>query len=210
MDGPVTPAVKADAAQERTIPKTPKIKPDMSDPTTTAELVKKLAKRRLHHDQAAGELAPLFGLGDDLLAKTRTQCLFSHAALNEAFHEFDEKFVNGDWELPLPEWQRASRLALEQRPDADCAKPTYPDLDVHAHWDVNDHYAWVMTRVMTDIKTPSKHSLLLYWVRDAGIENGFWVLFHTLMYLHLEKMRENKRNAPLKARLMRSLSTARK
>jgi hypothetical protein len=130
--------------------------------------------------------------------------------LNEAFDKFQQQFISGTWGLPLPEWQHVLQLALRHVTDPEWTKVDYPDPDVYFTWDVNYHYAKFLTRVMSSLRAPHNSSLLLFWVRDAEIEIGFWVLFHTLMYLQLERMRENERSAPWKSRFLRRLSLARK
>ncbi|KAI0126771.1 hypothetical protein BJ170DRAFT_629938 [Xylariales sp. AK1849] len=187
-----------------------KIEPDKSHPANTADFVKKLARRSLDHDQVAVKMAPVFGLGNSVLAATRAKCLFSFFLPNipdGAFQPFNEKFIFGNWGLPLPEWQLVLDLAIEHQSHPEWIPLDYPqDPKVYAYWDVNHHYARFLTRVMSEIRAPSNFKHLVFWVRDADIENGFWVLFLTLMYLHLEQERENERCAPLGQRIMRRLS----
>ncbi|KAK8064296.1 hypothetical protein PG996_008948 [Apiospora saccharicola] len=82
-------------------------------------------------------------------------------------------------------------------------RPEYPDLHTLGGWDVNYHYARFVARVLAVVRDPSDAgSQLVHWVRDAKAEDAWWVLFHALLYLQFETMRERIRNAPLRHRIM--------
>ncbi|ORY55846.1 uncharacterized protein BCR38DRAFT_414705 [Pseudomassariella vexata] len=182
------------------------IHPDTSSPTETAQRIRIIVNRHLTDlDKVAAELAPSFGLGSDLLAQQRAQFLFAYPGLHRAFDEFDNRYIAGGYDLPLPEWHLVLPLVHKHVDNPKWARLVYPD---YRRWDVNSHYARFIERVMSEIhdRTEKKRCNLVFWVRTAGRDDAYWVLFHALMYLHLARMLDNQRNSPLKERIKRLLS----
>ncbi|KAK6815696.1 hypothetical protein PG987_016462 [Apiospora arundinis] len=211
--------------------------PDKELPAHTAEKIRKIAKKRLaDHDKAAAELAPLLGLGDDLLASQRAACLFQHRGFRQGVEAFERKFL--DFEgltAALPEWRIVYRMVLPTSDSDDngsssrgvrggghrhvLTRPEYPDIHTLGGWDVNFHYARFVARTLAVIVVGDRDrgqlppagagdgataptSQLVHWVRDAEPEDAWWVLFHALLYLQLETMRDRARSAPLRHRIL--------
>ncbi|KAK6840772.1 hypothetical protein PG995_015982 [Apiospora arundinis] len=202
--------------------------PDKELPAHTVEKIRKIAKKRLaDHDKAAAELAPLLGLGDDLLASQRAACLFQHRGFRQGVEAFERKFL--DFEgltAALPEWRIVHRMVLPTSDSDDngsssrgarggghrhvLTRPEYPDIHTLGGWDVNFHYARFVARTLAVIggpqppagAAPAPASQLVHWVRDAEPEDAWWVLFHALLYLQLETMRDQARSAPLRHRIL--------
>ncbi|KAK8057983.1 hypothetical protein PG994_008431 [Apiospora phragmitis] len=119
---------------------------------------------------------------------------------------------------PLPEWRLVHKMVLptalssasfsSSSSGVDAAvwtRPEYPDFKTQGGWDVNFHYARFVARVRAVVRDPEAGAgsqSLVHWVRDAAAEDAWWVLFHALLYLQLETMRERARNAPLGRRLL--------
>lgn len=187
------------------------LRPDKDLSEHTAENVRKIAKKRLpDHDKVAAELAPLLGLGSDLLAAQRAACLFKHRGFLEGVAAFEAKYLDAEGlNAPLPEWRLVYQMLLPTISekgvgDADVwTRPEYPDLHTLGGWDVNYHYARFVARVLAMVRDEPTGSQLVHWVRDAAEPaDAWWVLFHALLYLQLETMRERTRNAPLRQRIM--------
>ncbi|KAK8113580.1 hypothetical protein PG984_014106 [Apiospora sp. TS-2023a] len=205
------------------------LRPDKDLPEHTADKVRKLAKKRVpDHDKVAAELAPLLGLGNDLLASQRAACLFKHRGFLEGVAAFETKYLDAEGlNAPLPEWRLVYQMLLPTRTWSSSSsssssslpaaaaplekkgvvevwtRPEYPDLHTLGGWDVNYHYARFVARTLAVIRDPEEMgSQLVHWVRDAKSEDAWWVLFHALLYLQLETMRERVRNAPLRHRIM--------
>ncbi|KAK7936151.1 hypothetical protein PG985_001646 [Apiospora marii] len=181
------------------------LRPNKELPDHTAEKVRKLAKKRLpDHDKVAAELAPLLGLGKGLLATQRAASLFQHRGFRAGVAAFEAKYLDTEGlKAPLPEWRLVWHLL----------RPTYPDLHTLGGWDVNYHYARFVARVLATTTTRERRdpasgagagsrSQLIHWVRDAAPEDAWWALFHALLYLQLETMRDRFRQAPLRHRIM--------
>ncbi|KAK8099803.1 hypothetical protein PG999_010177 [Apiospora kogelbergensis] len=190
--------------------------PDKDLPAHTAEKIRIIAKKRLpDHDKVAAELAPLIGLGKNLLASQRAACLFKHRGFLRGVAAFKSKFLDSEGlNAALPEWRIVYRILLPTAPTSSdsssssslahvLTRPEYPDLRAMGGWDVNFHYGRFVARVLAVIGDPADAgSQLVHWVRDAGPEDAWWVLFHALMYLQLETMCDRFRNAPLRRRVM--------
>ncbi|KAH9989370.1 hypothetical protein F4779DRAFT_610505 [Xylariaceae sp. FL0662B] len=175
------------------------LKPSKDNPTQAQDQVRRIYKKKLpHFDVAGAELAPIFGLGDSLLAKLRAQSLFKEAAFLDVFVEFADSYLQGRWDMPVGEWHSV----LEQvRSHGQDASWTEKDVAGSTNWDVHQFYAHSIIRAMHLIKNPVKLKLLVFWLRDAELEDAYWVLFHALVYLQLETMRDYKHHAPAKDRI---------
>ncbi|KAK7963361.1 hypothetical protein PG988_010335 [Apiospora saccharicola] len=233
---PSTPSPKPDEVSDRRRPPALKnssmLRPDKNLPEHTADKVRKIAKKRLpDHDKVAAELAPLLGLGNDLLASQRAACLFKHRGVLEGVAAFESKYLDAEGlNAPLPEWRLVCQMLLPTRTWSSSSsssssspptptptreplekkgvvevwtRPEYPDLHTLGGWDVNYHYARFVARTLAVVRDPLEGgSQLVHWVRDAKAEDAWWVLFHALLYLQFETMRERIRNAPLRQRIM--------
>ncbi len=175
------------------------LKPDKESPAEAEKQVRDIVKMKYpDYDKAAVALAPLFGLGSDLIAGQRAQGLFKHRPFLETFSEFAESCLEGRWDVPVGDWvevRRATRSYDDSSGSSQSPGPKKQD------WDVNDHYAYYLGKAMYDIRQPTKPTHLVYWVKEADIEDGYWILFHAFMYLQLEIMREFRRRAPIKDRI---------
>ncbi|KAI1375410.1 hypothetical protein F4677DRAFT_446492 [Hypoxylon crocopeplum] len=186
-----------------------KIYPSMDNPEETKKEVRRIYKKKLPHlDAASGELAPIFGLGDDLVAKQRAQGLFKHPVLAIAFLEFADKFLRGRWNLPVGDWDVVYELVKVRKDDAAMAQDVCPN---QYAWDVNCFYVRFIVRALHGIREPTKNTTqLVYWLRDAELYKASWVLFHALIYLQLEMMRDHKKHAPMKDRISHFLGREQK
>ncbi|KAI1104587.1 hypothetical protein F4804DRAFT_351855 [Jackrogersella minutella] len=178
-------------------------KPSMENPEETKNKVRQIYKKpQPHLDAAAGELAPIFGLGDDLLARTRAQCLFVHRGFKDTFAEFCHNYVQGRWDLPIGEWGAVHKLVHRRNKNAEWAEEVGPD---HKDWDVNDFYSRFVIRAFHRIKEDK--TALVFWLKEAQLCDAAWVLMHALMYLQLVMMRDCKEDAPMKARITHFIDT---
>ncbi|KAK8013098.1 hypothetical protein PG991_010473 [Apiospora marii] len=200
------------------------LRPYKDLPDHTAEKVRRIAKKRLpDHDKVAAELAPLLGLGKGPLATQRAASLFQHRGFRAGVAAFEAKYLDAEGlKAPLPEWRlvwhllrpttsTASPPPLEKGVVEVWTRPEYPDLHTLGGWDVNYHYARFVARVLATTTTRERdpagagagsRSQLVHWVRDAKPEDAWWALFHALLYLQLETMRDRLRQAPLRHRIM--------
>ncbi|KAI1772645.1 hypothetical protein F4818DRAFT_425030 [Hypoxylon cercidicola] len=178
-----------------------KLEPSDGTAEEAKRQVYEVYKKKLpHFDAASGELAPIFGLGDDLLAKQRAQGLFKHPAFLDAYVEFAESYLEGRWDLPVGGWSAVHKLFHIHKRDPDWSGPGgCPD---RAGWDVNHFYARFVIRSLHGIKQPSESAgHLAWWLQDASSCDACFVLLHALMYLQLETMRDYKKHAPAKDRI---------
>lgn len=222
---PSTPSPKPDEASGRRRSPTLKstiLRPDMGLPDHTAEKVRRIAKKRLpDHDQVAAELAPLLGLGRGLLPTQRAAWLFAHRGFREGVAAFAAQYLDAAglgaprpewrlvWQLLRPTTSTASPPPLERGVAEVWARPAYPDLHALGGWDVNYHYARFVARVLATVRDPAgAGSQLVHWLRDAEPEAAWWVLFHALLYLQLEMMRDRFRSAPLRHKIMAVLRSS--
>lgn len=174
--------------------------------TRTTAFVRELARRtKLDHDQAAREMAPLFGLGKDVLAVQRARCLFLFLKRSEALTLFEKHYVASGWGLATPEWRAVLDLAHEHREDAPWCALAYPDAAVTGAWEVQHHYAKFIVHIIHAVDGPDskKKMQLVSWLRDRPEAEKFWTLYHTLMYFQLDRERDNM---PLRERILRRLS----
>ncbi|KAI0178576.1 hypothetical protein GGR52DRAFT_532664 [Hypoxylon sp. FL1284] len=147
---------------------------------------------------ASGELAPVFGLGDDSVAKQRAQGLFKHAAFLDAYAEFTEGYLRGRWDLPVGGWREVHRLFHRHRKG-----PSWSDADAvldRAAWNVDHYYARFVIRCLDAILQEQEQNSAS-WLQEATVCDGCFVLLHALMYLQLETMRDYKKHAPAKDRI---------
>ncbi|KAI6086664.1 hypothetical protein F4821DRAFT_237715 [Hypoxylon rubiginosum] len=157
-----------------------------------------------HLDAAAGELAPVFGLGDDLLAKQRAQGLFKHPAFTDAYVEFAEAYLEGRWDLPVGDWLALHKLVWKYKKNPDWSRPDIcPD---RSGWDVNHFYARFVLRVLDAIKKDDALKMA-FWLKDASVCDAIFVLLFALMYMQLETMRDYKKQAPAKDRISHVVGT---
>ncbi|KAI5861485.1 hypothetical protein GGS23DRAFT_612050 [Durotheca rogersii] len=179
-------------------------------------------KKPPHLDAAAGELAAVFGLceeaGADLLSRQRACNLLAHPAVERAFIEFGERHLVGrrwGWEAPTGQWQAAHDAVHARSRDAGFAATVLPArlAAEAAAWDVDTQYARFVLRCYAELGGSGAAEVgagekrrggeLAYWVRDATLCDAAWVLFHTLLYLQLEAMRDSRRHAPTRDRVGR-------
>ncbi|KAI2626013.1 hypothetical protein GGS26DRAFT_187720 [Hypomontagnella submonticulosa] len=171
------------------------LRPSEDDPEETKNQVKLISKKHPNPDVAAGDLAPIFGLGEGLLAKQRAQALFNHPEFLTAFRDFDNNYIRRKWDLPLGEWVEVRELVREGMGWASGES---------RRRDVNYYYARFVMQTLRGINQSGKSpTQLAYWLRDGELCDQTWVLMHALMYFQLRAMREFKRMAPLKDRITR-------
>ncbi|RYP56265.1 hypothetical protein DL771_012052 [Monosporascus sp. 5C6A] len=179
------------------------LRPKKESPAEAETQIRYIVKMQYtDQDKAATALAPVFGLGADLIAGQRAQGLFKHRAFLEAFSEFADSCLEGRWDVPVADWFEVMKILGAQDKDSG---PTESGASKGQSRNVNDYYARFLSSVMHDIRHPAKSTHLVYWVKEAGMEDGYWVLFHALMYLQLETMWDYRRHAPLKQRISHML-----
>ncbi|KAL7620669.1 hypothetical protein AAE478_009664 [Parahypoxylon ruwenzoriense] len=180
--------------------------PPKDFPDEAKDQVLAIYKKKLPHlDVASGSLAPILGLGSEFIGSLRAQNLFKHAAIADAFVEFADNYLEGRWDQPVGEWQAAHDLAHGRSRDASWVEKACPD---RKGWDVNHHYARFILRCFHEIKQPSqgrKH--LVYWLKEATLCDASWVLFHALLFLQLEAMRDYRKHAPARDRINHFIAT---
>ncbi|KAI1761759.1 hypothetical protein GGR53DRAFT_533220 [Hypoxylon sp. FL1150] len=159
-------------------------------------------KKHPHFDAAAGELAPIFGLGDDLLAVQRAQGLFKHPAFADAYVEFAEAYLEGRWDRPVGEWSAVHKLVHDHKKDPDWRRSD--DL-ARAGWNVNHFYARFVLRLLDGIRENTVH--MTWWLEDASVCDAAFVVSFALMYVQLETMRDNRKHAPAKDRINHVVGT---
>ncbi|KAI0106753.1 hypothetical protein F4814DRAFT_69331 [Daldinia grandis] len=174
--------------------------PWMDDPEEIKNEVRLVYKQKLPHlDVVAGELAPLLGLGDGLIAKQRMQNLFTHPVLLDAFVEFAETYLEGDWDLPVGEWVAVHKIAHAHANDASWGLDTPPSRE---DWDVNHFYARFILRTLAKLRNPDDAPRnLAYWLGEANPCDATWLLMHVLMYMQWDAMRDYRKHAPVKDRI---------
>ena len=184
------------------------LKPDKDAPEEAEKKVRSIIKLKYpDYDKAAAALAPVFGLGSDLLAGQRAQGLFRYKPFFQPFAEFADSCLEGRWDVPVASWDIVLQIlrARENEDGAGKARVvSSPDPDPvpdKSQWTVNEHYAHFIRQVMQAIRSPIVSKSMVYWIAAASTEDAYWVLFHGLMYLHLDAMRENRRHAPIKDRI---------
>ncbi|KAI0383495.1 hypothetical protein F5Y04DRAFT_278672 [Hypomontagnella monticulosa] len=174
-------------------------RPFKDDPERTKNQLKLIYRKHSNLDVAAGDLAPIFGLGEGLLAKQRAQALFSHPEFLAASREFEEDYIRRRWDLPLGEWAKVYKLVHGCSKNGGGIRDLGPETQV---WDVNHFYARFVMRAIHGINSLNKSATQLgYWLREAELSDQIWVLTHALMYLQLQIMREFKSMAPFKDRV---------
>ncbi|RYP83375.1 hypothetical protein DL770_005395 [Monosporascus sp. CRB-9-2] len=196
-------------ARVETVPKGDKkghrvLRPKKESPAEAETQIRFIVKMRYpDHDKAAAALAPVFGLGSDLIAGQRAQGPFKHRAFRDAFSEFADTCLEGRWDIPVADW--FEMLKILGAHDKDSGSTESGASKGQQSENVNGYYARFLSSVMHGIRNPAKSTHLVYWVKEAGMEDGYWVLFHALMYLQLEAMRGYRRHASFKQRISRML-----
>lgn len=171
------------------------LRPNKDAPKEAEQIVRTIVKLKFpDYGKAAVALAPVFGLGSDLLAGQRAQGLFTYRPFLEAFGDWAESCLEGRWDVPVAGWFAV--LGILRSRNEEPGPP--PDKQ---QWDMNDHYAHFIRNAMHDIRHPDMKSYIVYWIQICDIEDGWWVLFHALMYLQLDTMRFYKHRAPIKDRI---------
>ncbi|KAI1401457.1 hypothetical protein F4819DRAFT_508483 [Hypoxylon fuscum] len=185
---------------------TQRVNPSKDKPEEAKNQVYQIYKKKLpNFEHASGELAPIFGLGNDLIAKQRAQSLFKHPSVLDAYAEFTESYLEGRWDLAVGDWEPVHSLFHDGNRNADWGKDVCPD---RAGWSVNHYYARFIIRSLYGIRQPRKHiTHMVFWLKEANLCNACWVLMHALMYLQLETMRDYKKHAPAKDRISHTIGT---
>lgn len=178
------------------------LQPNKESPAETENQVRTIVKSKYSdYDKVAVALAPIFGLGSDLIAGQRAQGLFKHRPFLEAFSDFADVCLEGRWDVPVASWAEVMKAVPSGRGTSKELSDWLKLRLKGQHRDVNDHYACFLVRAMHDIRHPTTPTQLVYWIKEADMEDGYWVLFHALMYLQLEAMREYRCRAPIKDRI---------
>ncbi|KAI1119246.1 hypothetical protein F5Y14DRAFT_446459 [Nemania sp. NC0429] len=178
-------------------------RPVKTHPDETATLVRRIFK----HDQtmvenAAGHLAPLFGLGPtsafDLVARSRAQAIFVCPEITKPLEEFRLRYTRDSWDLPLASWAPTLALVNEFKGDKAWLESPSPT-SVKAS--PEHHYARFLIRVLAELEGYDTQSFrsryMLKWLRQADCEEDVvWVFFYALMYLQLVAMHFNRAKAP--------------
>ncbi|KAI1484648.1 hypothetical protein F5X96DRAFT_425603 [Biscogniauxia mediterranea] len=180
-----------------------RLNPCKDNPAEAERHVRRVFKMKPNNlDLAATELAPLYGLGAgstfDVVARGKAQAVFVCPELHDYFGEFAMLYLGGEWSVPLAEWQGTMELVRKHQDDPVWNQercPCKPD------WGAGHYYARFLILTMHAIRNPSKSTQLLHWMRDADLEDAYWVLFHALMYLQLETMQLNRECAPFSDRV---------
>ncbi|KAH9903817.1 hypothetical protein F4778DRAFT_781196 [Xylariomycetidae sp. FL2044] len=178
--------------------------PDMDHAAEAAESVRRIFKMRCPHlDNASSHLLHVYGLEPGLLSEMRAQSVFKHPAMIDLFAEFKMYFLQGRWDVPVAEWESAIEVVRLHEADT-LWKQSLRTLDT-SRWEERHFYAHFMIRAMEAIQNPKSHTRLLHWIRETELVRGYWVLFHAVMFLQLEAMRDHRRHAPIKDRIQHVL-----
>jgi hypothetical protein len=172
----------------------------------STEFVKKLARRtNLDHDQVAREMAPFFGLGQDVLAVQRARCLFLYLKRSEALALFSEHYIAGGWGHAIPEWRAVLGVAREHLDDPAWCALAYPNAEITAEWEVQHHYAKFIVYMIKSVggRENRKNVQLVQWLSGRPDPEKFWTLFHALMYFQLDQETDNM---PRSERIIRQLA----
>ena len=165
------------------------------------------------YGKAAVALAPVFGLGYDPLAGQRAQGLFRWKPFLEPFAEFADSCLEGRWDVPVGNWAAVLQnvrafagtgpaIVLSFGSGELKIQPLNPGSEPDKTlWDVNEHYAYFIHQVIQSVRSPVVSTALVHWITNASHDDGYWVLFHGQMYLHLDAMNNYKRHAPVKDRI---------
>lgn len=197
----ISTKVAVEEAVERLVHHTPRISPDKSNPTETAKFVAQLANDGLSISQAAPALAQIFGLPDSsTLNQMRVACLFTYPALLTAFDKTDAWFIEGRWGLKLPLWIVA--LQAQSGYVRDFEPNFYNERTTDEEWDVSEHSSWFVNRVGMHIFASSETCELVHWVRNAGLKDTYWILFHAFLFLFVSKMREYEKGATVRKKIL--------
>ncbi|KAI1500267.1 hypothetical protein F5X99DRAFT_429910 [Biscogniauxia marginata] len=183
--------------------KVSRLDPYKDNPAEAEKQVRRVFKMRpVNLDLAATELAPLYGLGDgatfDVVARGKAQAVFVCPELHDHFGEFAILYLAGEWSVPVADWRETIGLVRKHQNDQVWKQERCPS---RPNWGANHYYARFLILTMHAIRNPDKSTQLLYWMRDADLEDGYWVLFHALMYLQLETMQLNREHAPFSDRV---------
>lgn len=169
----------------------------------SSDIVKNIVQRKLDHDQAAQELAPLFGLGRGVLAAQKVKCLFLYIEQTGVFNEFDRKHIDNKCDLTIPEWGPVHDLVTKYLDTPGQSNQSDQEFNIPASQDARYHYADFITAILVDTKRNVTGTSLLAWLGANDFDDNVWILFHMLLYLHLDRERCNR---SLGARLMRRLT----
>ncbi|KAI1091817.1 hypothetical protein F5B19DRAFT_249708 [Rostrohypoxylon terebratum] len=171
--------------------------PYMDEPAQTRHDVKQIFRKKpANIEMASRALAPIFGLGDGFLAQQRAQTLFTHPAFRESFSDFKHNYLRGQWDAPIADYMDVHELAHKFEKNPETYESKLPDC---ADWTAEHHYTRFALRAWHGIK--ESKLALAGWLKDVELCTAMFVLFHALMYLQLETMRDYKREAPMKHRI---------
>ncbi|KAI5917243.1 hypothetical protein F4810DRAFT_705041 [Camillea tinctor] len=180
-----------------------RLSPCKDNPAEAEKQVRRVFKMKPNNlDLAAAELAPLFGFGAgstfDVVARGKAQAVFVCPELHDYFGEFAILYLGGEWSMPVAEWQETIELVRKNQDN-----PAWKEerCSCKPGWTASQFYARFLILTMHAIRNPAKSTQLLHWMRDADLEDGYWVLFHALMYLQLETMQLNRECAPFSDRV---------
>ncbi|XXH03064.1 hypothetical protein Hte_009454 [Hypoxylon texense] len=201
--------------------KFPNVEPSDETAAEAKQNVHELYKKKLpNFDTAVGELAPVFGLGEDLLAKQRAQGLFKHPAFVDAWVEFADRCLRGRWDLPVGDWAEVHKLFHRHRKDANWARPDWRPYDDDdkavgdddkAAWGVDHHYARFVIRtaegILKSAESGGSAGHMAWWLKGATVCDACFILLFALTYLQLETMRDYRRHAPAKDRISHAVDT---
>ncbi|KAJ3577484.1 hypothetical protein NPX13_g3083 [Xylaria arbuscula] len=163
--------------------------PQKHSPEAAAHYVLTIFKQRPSSlDLAAAKLTSVFGLGrgssQDSRAVAMSQALFSSDLLREPLGELAAHLLKGKWSgytvgAP-PRWNSTIRLAkgfMENDTYAgdQCAIPDGSN--------VESYYARMLVRTSRRLKSPDFSCEGLEWLRDASLEDQWWILFFAVSYL---------------------------
>ncbi|XDG08706.1 hypothetical protein ABKA04_008321 [Annulohypoxylon sp. FPYF3050] len=171
--------------------------PFMDEPAQTRYDVKQIFRKRpANIEVASRELAPIFGLGHGFLAQQRAQTLFTHPAFRESFSEFKRNYLRGQWDAPVADYMDVHELAHKFLRNPALYEGELPDC---TDWTEVHYSTRFALRTWHGIK--ESKLALAGWLKDVELCTAMFVLFHALMYLQLETMRDYKKEAPMKHRI---------
>ncbi|KAI0895603.1 hypothetical protein F4806DRAFT_497171 [Annulohypoxylon nitens] len=125
------------------------------------------------------------------------ETLFTHPAFRESFSEFKRNYLRGQWDVPVADYMDVHELAHKFLRNPALYEGELPDCT--ENWTEVHYSTRFALRTWHGIK--QSKLALAGWLKDVELCTAMFVLFHALMYLQLETMRDYKKGAPMTHRI---------